>query len=232
MCDQEDSNRPAQLQRLARLKILGYASIGILLSTQRITKALIRLRGCAGCSALLLFAYGIIQVFSWRGQLCNFERHLNLRARVGITSRSSENFASRYVVVHIRKGMWLRPQDYFGYIVFVSCRYNLVPFSCILNASSVQEKWISSVRLELFVYFNCLSFPPKISDFCSYLKSGLQLWIRFNPYTPSIPVLGIGKQCRPRSDAAERGVWSGSSLFANRKSIRNRIKMKTYTRHT
>ena len=23
-----------------------------------------------------------------------------------------------------------------------------------------------------------------------------------------------GKQCRPRSDAAERGVWSGSTLFA------------------
>ena len=26
----------------------------------------------------------------------------------------------------------------------------------------------------------------------------------------------IGKQCRPRSDASESGVWSGSSLFANR----------------
>ena len=24
----------------------------------------------------------------------------------------------------------------------------------------------------------------------------------------------IGKQCRPRSDAAERGVWSGSTLLA------------------
>ena len=24
----------------------------------------------------------------------------------------------------------------------------------------------------------------------------------------------IGKQCRLRSDAAERGVWSGSTLFA------------------
>ena len=24
----------------------------------------------------------------------------------------------------------------------------------------------------------------------------------------------IGKQCRPRSDATERGVWSGSYLFA------------------
>ena len=29
----------------------------------------------------------------------------------------------------------------------------------------------------------------------------------------------IGKQCRPRSDAAERGVWSGSPLFANSLTI-------------
>ena len=29
----------------------------------------------------------------------------------------------------------------------------------------------------------------------------------------------IGKQCRPRSDAAERGVWSGSTLFALRSDI-------------
>ena len=29
----------------------------------------------------------------------------------------------------------------------------------------------------------------------------------------------LGKQCRPRSDAAERGVWSGSPLFANRSTI-------------
>ena len=29
----------------------------------------------------------------------------------------------------------------------------------------------------------------------------------------------IGKQCRPRSDAAERGVWSRSTLFALRTGI-------------
>ena len=29
----------------------------------------------------------------------------------------------------------------------------------------------------------------------------------------------IDKQCRPRSDAAERGVWSGSALFANSLAI-------------
>ena len=37
------------------------------LSTEGITKTLIRLHGCAGWSASLLFAYSIRQVFSWRG---------------------------------------------------------------------------------------------------------------------------------------------------------------------
>ena len=57
-------NRPAQLQRLASLDILDLASICIIISKQRTTKALIRLRGCAVWSASLLFAYGIRQVFS------------------------------------------------------------------------------------------------------------------------------------------------------------------------
>ena len=29
----------------------------------------------------------------------------------------------------------------------------------------------------------------------------------------------LSKQCRPRSDAAERGVWSGSRLFATHSAI-------------
>ena len=33
----------------------------------------------------------------------------------------------------------------------------------------------------------------------------------------------IAKQCRPRSDAAERGFWSGSTLFASSSEI--------YTKH-
>ena len=48
------------------LEILVIASRGIILSRQRTTKALIRLRGCAGWSAPLLFAKQK-QVFSWRG---------------------------------------------------------------------------------------------------------------------------------------------------------------------
>ena len=39
------------------LEILDLASICVLLSKQRTTKALVRLRGCAGWSAPLLYAY-------------------------------------------------------------------------------------------------------------------------------------------------------------------------------
>ena len=54
-----DSNRPAQPQKLARVLKFRLYNLDIILSKQRKTKALIRLRGCAGWSALLLFAYDI-----------------------------------------------------------------------------------------------------------------------------------------------------------------------------
>ena len=58
------TQKPARLS----LEISDLDSIAIILSRQRrTTKALIRLRGCAGWSASLLFAYGIKQVFSWCG---------------------------------------------------------------------------------------------------------------------------------------------------------------------
>ena len=44
------------------LEILDIARRGIILSRQRTTKALIRLRGCAGSSAPLLVAYGMNRV--------------------------------------------------------------------------------------------------------------------------------------------------------------------------
>ena len=49
------------------LETLDIPSIHIILSTQRTTKVLIRLRGCAGWSAPLLFAYDIRHIFAWPG---------------------------------------------------------------------------------------------------------------------------------------------------------------------
>ena len=47
------------------VEMLDVASIGMILPRERTTK--IRLRGCAGWSASLLFAHGIRQVFLWPG---------------------------------------------------------------------------------------------------------------------------------------------------------------------
>ena len=49
------------------LETLDIASMHIILSKQRKTKVLIRLCGCAGWSAPLLFVYGIRHIFSWPG---------------------------------------------------------------------------------------------------------------------------------------------------------------------
>ena len=46
---------------------LDITSMHIILSKQRTTKVLIRLRGCTGWSAPLLFAYGIRHMFAWPG---------------------------------------------------------------------------------------------------------------------------------------------------------------------
>ena len=54
-----DSNWPAQLQKLGRGLKFRIETRGIILSRQRTTKAPVRLLGCAGWSAPLLFAYGI-----------------------------------------------------------------------------------------------------------------------------------------------------------------------------
>ena len=40
------------------------------------------------------------------------------------------------------------------------------------------------------------------------------MWLLLTHISPASLFLNVDKQCRPRSDAAERGVWSGSSLFA------------------
>ena len=60
VCDQGRLKPPcAATEARQRLESSDIEVIGIILSGQRTTKALIRLRGCAGWSAPLLFAYGI-----------------------------------------------------------------------------------------------------------------------------------------------------------------------------
>ena len=51
--------------------------------------------------------------------------------------------------------------------------------------------------------------------------NGYQLLLCFNQFAPSILLWDIGKPCRPRSDATERAIWSGSPLFAYRMIYQN-----------
>ena len=46
-----------------------------------------------------------------------------------------------------------------------------------------------------------------------------------NPVLPETHKRVIGKQCRPKSDATYCGIWSGSTVFAYRIFIKNRIKV-------
>ena len=66
-----------------RLENFDLASIDISLSKQRTTKALVRLRGCAGLSAPLLFAYDInrfshdaAQILFWKPPVFLFVRKI------------------------------------------------------------------------------------------------------------------------------------------------------------
>ena len=54
-----------------KIEISPVASLHMILYKRRITKALIRLRGCAGWTVPLLFANPERQVFSRRCSLCN-----------------------------------------------------------------------------------------------------------------------------------------------------------------
>ena len=74
LCDQV-TFKPAcsATETSLNLEISDLETRDIILCSERTTKALIRLRECAGWSAPLLFAYGIRQVFAWPGP---FVKHL------------------------------------------------------------------------------------------------------------------------------------------------------------
>ena len=65
---------------------------------------------------------------------------------------------------------------------------------------------------------NPMIFTWSLFDYHSGLPLCFYTLYHINPYKASVPFLDLGKQCRPRSDAAEWecGVWSGFTLFANR----------------
>ena len=80
----------------------------------------------------------------------------------------------------------------------------------------------SKLLLSYFIFFmfemifpfwkknSILLFPSSSSS-----ADNLSIYLFFNPFCAKCHFLDLGKQCRPRSEAAERRVWSGSTLFAS-----------------
>ena len=71
-----------------------------------------------------------------------------------------------------------------------------------------------------FLYYALLIIPkfPTVAKHLTHKNLTFFLW-------------DLGKQRRPRSDAAERGVWSGSHCFLKGLFIRIWIEMKNSTKH-
>ena len=77
----------------------------MILSKKRITKALIRLRGCAGWSAPVLFANPLRQVFSRRGPF-NRLQDLAMEGKLGVDllhgSPDVQNLAFAWIKFHVQ----------------------------------------------------------------------------------------------------------------------------------
>ena len=110
----------------------------------------------------------------------------------------------------------------------------------LLWHSRTVKLYVSSVETKLTVLSFCMwckksmllheliGFPDMIASRCLIL----------NPYKPGIPFLGHRQTVQTRirrrrtgSDAAERGVWSESTPFANGNFYQKYDKNEKYTRH-
>ena len=82
------------------LETLDIWSRHIILPMQRTTKVLIRLHRCAGWSAPLLFAYGIIHVFAWPGpanKVRKISHKLKFNVLNELTSYTNNGFYSSLI---------------------------------------------------------------------------------------------------------------------------------------
>ena len=158
------SFRPDQTQTVCsateasmRLEIFGYRNFwDIILSRQRKTKALNRLRGCAGWCAPLLFAYDIRHVFSRPGsnvffscrshllELCVYSMFMFspfqiklILAKDGVVLHCAHGSASNCKF----RGPQFNPQT--GHITFVEIDYEIISSALIHQGQlSVTGEWM------------------------------------------------------------------------------------------
>ena len=86
------------------------------------------------------------------------------------------------------------------------------------------EDWSDCVNVQADMGFDGRTFNfegsalPRLRADPGRFMRGLDL-IKFPYFLYVFGQTGLSKQCWPRSDAAERGVWSGSTLFATHPTI-------------
>ena len=92
---------------------------------------------------------------------------------------------------------------------------NIMIYQCIVDIlpALVCKQKVYSKSYHIKILFSCLHGLKCLTQ--GHLWS--LLWLTHCSLETSKRV--IGKQCRPRSDAAECGIWSGSPLFANSSTI-------------
>ena len=112
----------------------------------------------------------------------------------------------------------------FGYWCLRHCHWCLCSSDGFLLAHTIAE-W--SALLMQNIWMKCLhafginrhKCKADVSCLCQYSTSlktdSLITWLILTHISLASHFWDIGKQCRPRSDAAERSVWSGSTLFAH-----------------
>ena len=87
---------------------------------------------------------------------------------------------------------------------------------CIQFYAPKFEKFGVSIQLLLCSSF----FWVRLSHFTLWTRVSENIWTRALALCSlETPKRVIGKQCRPRSDATECGIWSGSPMFANSSTI-------------
>ena len=112
-------------------------------------------------------------------------------------------------------------------------------FTCI-SQQTVQTQMSSLIRVYTVCNSSCIFWvhyslvKPSFSNFRAIIANfwGVRIFRSFmvTHMCLAFHFLGgggnFGKQCRPRSDATEHGVWSGSLLFAQLKELFLKLEIK------
>ena len=96
----------------------------------------------------------------------------------------------------------------------IACRSIFAVFLCVFPTSWVWVVWVSRWECQIRdAYSNCGQTKVLCFPMCrnQIVPKKVLIHISLASHFGD-----IGKLCRPWSDATELGVWSGSSLFANR----------------